>query len=1231
MTVQVEDGVDRALAGHLAEDVNDPLQILVVDGRLQALGEKMPEFGEAHQLPRLALDREPFEVRQRGALRHRQAQQDTERMAFAVDMHRPHPHAAQSDGQGFGDAGVIDPRQGRLLPVGDENEAALGIFHRVIHIPHLVFTGHAFPHQLGGRRLFGVGNPRLGIDLGGEGGDDRRPRRQFDDFEESAVIPGDARQIVAQAQGDGVALHIARAFVRQVDANVGDVRPLAQVIVAHQTVEIHGAGGADVGLKVGHLGDGGEIVLQRSHRRVGTLQGRPFGEIEHQLELVLVVEGEHLHRHQIEGRHRHGAEKQHQHAPHQQPGPPSRRQKGEEQAPVNPVGAGLFEYELLLFLAVLPFQHVVAHPRRDGEGDEQGHDHGQRQVDRHRPHVRPHHPGNEEHRQKGEDDRQGRQDHRWPHLVDGGEDGVPGRLLLHLEMAEDVLHIDDGVVDQQAQGEDQGEEGDAVDGVAEPVVDQQGQGIDDGDGDRDDQGLAPAEGEEDQAEDGDDGDDQMGNQLVDLVIGGLAVVAGDADLDAVGDDRPAHACHRVDHLLGDAHGVGPLLLGHRDMHCLILPAIGGGFGIPGRAETQPGVAARLGHAVFHPRHLPQVDRTSLVDADHQIGDLGGGLEEGTAAHQQFFVELLKTAGRQFQIGPGQGAPDFEQIETAPGQGQGIDLHPQLPGTAADDGRRRGLFHRLQAIDHLLGDPAQLVIGRAWRIEGEVDDRHVVHLHRLDHPAGDPRRNDVGVGGDLVVQLDQRLNAVLTDVKTHGDDGEIGSRHGIDVLDPVHLPEQFLQARGDLIFHLLGAGPGQVHVDVGQGDDDLRLLFAGSQEQGGGAGEDRQQDEDHRQVAVEEAVDDAGRQGVLFGAHPLLLHPGAVLRPSGAVDHQGFSRAQAGEDLHLLADNPAGPYQPVAQNALFHDIEAVELSAPDQRRRRNQKRRAAAVVGPHPGEESGWQGLIRRQLDLHLNGPARRIGGGDQLANTSRQLPPQGRNFHGEGATEGDPARQGLGQIGPGQSAPGAVEREQRGAGKDRPSLLDQQRNHHPGIGGRDLTVGEHDIGSVPRRSGPDNRRLRPRQLLAGFLQFGAHPVELLGGQGFTLEQPTIAGLGLFRQTQARVGGGRTALRPGQGRLGLAPPFRRPMIGDDGEQLAIFHPLTRPHHQPRHPPVETRGQGRAIGAFEGRHIGFRRRQGRNRRRRQGQSRDRLAGCGRTRLVAGPAAAEHQKHQQRTPVT
>ncbi len=250
-------------------------------------------------------------------------------------------------------------------------------------------------------------------------------------------------------------------------------------------------------------------------------------------------------------------------------------------------------------------------------------------------------------------------------------------------MAVDVLHVDDRVIDQQAEGEHQGEQGHPVDGIAEPVVHHQGQGVDDGDGDGDDQRLPPAEGEEDQRQHGDDGDQQVADQLVHLVVGGLAVVAGDPHLHVVGDDRPLHAVHRGDDIVGHVDRIGPLLLGDGDVHRLIFPAGRSGGGIGGRAEADARIGVGLGHAVGHLGDVPQVDRPTAIDPDHQVGRLPRRGEKGAAAHQDLAVVAIEAAGRQLQVGCLQGAADIGRGKAAGGQGLGPQVDADLPR----DGRR----------------------------------------------------------------------------------------------------------------------------------------------------------------------------------------------------------------------------------------------------------------------------------------------------------------------------------------------------------------------------------------------------------------------------------------------------------------------------------------------------------------------------------------------------------------
>ena len=106
-------------------------------------------------------------------------------------------------------------------------------------------------------------------------------------------------------------------------------------------------------------------------------------------------------------------------------------------------------------------------------------------------------------------------------------------------MAGDVLDHDDSVIDQDADREDQREQADAIDRVAHQFGGEQRQQDRGRDHHQRHQRLAPADRERDQHDDRDRGEPEVKQQLVGLVVGGLAVVAGDLDLRVIGGSATA--------------------------------------------------------------------------------------------------------------------------------------------------------------------------------------------------------------------------------------------------------------------------------------------------------------------------------------------------------------------------------------------------------------------------------------------------------------------------------------------------------------------------------------------------------------------------------------------------------------------------------------------------------------------------------------------------------------------
>ncbi len=109
--------------------------------------------------------------------------------------------------------------------------------------------------------------------------------------------------------------------------------------------------------------------------------------------------------------------------------------------------------------------------------------------------------------------------------------GQPVRLAgAQARVADDVLHHDDRIVHEDADGEDQREERDAVQRVAVEVEHEQRQRQRDRNRDEHDRRLAPAEHEPDERRHREHGEQHVPQQLVALLGGGLAVVAGDGEM-----------------------------------------------------------------------------------------------------------------------------------------------------------------------------------------------------------------------------------------------------------------------------------------------------------------------------------------------------------------------------------------------------------------------------------------------------------------------------------------------------------------------------------------------------------------------------------------------------------------------------------------------------------------------------------------------------------------------------
>ena len=94
-------------------------------------------------------------------------------------------------------------------------------------------------------------------------------------------------------------------FGQEIDLDIGDMLAASQEIVSHQAVEIERRGRAGVDLVINDL----RFLADRQGNLAGGLdclfQREAFGHIENDLELVFVVERQHLHLHPVDSQQTH--------------------------------------------------------------------------------------------------------------------------------------------------------------------------------------------------------------------------------------------------------------------------------------------------------------------------------------------------------------------------------------------------------------------------------------------------------------------------------------------------------------------------------------------------------------------------------------------------------------------------------------------------------------------------------------------------------------------------------------------------------------------------------------------------------------------------------------------------------------------------------------------------------------------------------------------------------------
>ena len=473
----------------------------------------------------------------------------------------------------------------------------------------------------------------------------------------------------------------------------------------------------------------------------------------------------------------------------------------------------------------------VAEPRREIDRDEPRHD--QRDADdiEQRAHIFAGGRGGEADRDEagGGDQRAGQ------HREGGRGIGEARRLDLDQPLLQLSLHhLDDdhGVVDQQAERDDQRAERDALQVDAELVHDGEGGGQHQRNGDGDDQAGTPADRQE-----RDDKHDQQRfaerlHELVDGILDDLRLVGNLVDRNAIGQRFLEALVGRLDILadIGDVEA-----LGHDDAELDAFVAVEAVFALIGIFET-----GGHGGDVAEPRHLAAGAQAQFPD----VGSLGDVAFDRDAHRAQAGVDgarridIVLALDRVLQVG---------QRQAALGKRLGRDVDIELLRLVADDDGLLDARRRQQHVARLDGEFLQLGIAVAVAADRMQRDEGVAELV-VEIGAEQALRQVARDVADLLAHLVEgvlHLLGIGVALDLHGDDGAAGAGVGADEIEMRRFLQLALDLVDDLVLHLLDRGARPDRLDDHDAEGEIGVFLLAHAHQAERAGNDDQAEQEAR--------------------------------------------------------------------------------------------------------------------------------------------------------------------------------------------------------------------------------------------------------------------------------------------------------------------------------------------------------------------------------------------------
>ena len=264
-------------------------------------------------------------------------------------------------------------------------------------------------------------------------------------------------------------------------------------------------------------------------------------------------------------------------------------------------------------------------------------------------------------------------------------------------------------------------------------------------------------------------------------------------------------------VVGDFHRVGARLLADLEQH-------------RGHA-VHAGLGGRLGHAVFHPRHVAQAHGMPGHFAQHHVAEGVHRLEAAARAQRHRLRALIEASAGHVGVLRRQRPRHVVDRQPLRAQQRGVEPHVDLALAAADDQHLADAVGALEPpAQHLVGELGDVAHGLVGG-DGHGDDRRRRRVELLDRGLQRRARQQRQDAVDAVAHFLRGDVGVLVEHERHDDLRDAFGRGRAQRVDGADGVDGFFDLVGDLGLDLLGRRAGQPRghddgrdVDVGKAVD-----------------------------------------------------------------------------------------------------------------------------------------------------------------------------------------------------------------------------------------------------------------------------------------------------------------------------------------------------------------------------------------------------------------------------